>query len=193
MANAGGQAREAEDVGGAAFEEIRHLTRLRFTGAVAAGSALAPGPQFGSVSDVERPRPGGTQQRLVARKGEQVDVHGQDVDGNDPGRLGRIDQEQEVVFAGDPADFRDRLNRAKDVAGMRESDQARARVNGLADVVGLNGAAAVGGHACQGDTAIEFHGPQGPANAVVFQVGRDDMVAVVQNALEGHVEGVGAV
>ena len=38
-----------------------------------------------------------------------------------------------------------------------------------------------------------LHRAQRPADAVVFEVGGDDVIAVVEDALEGHVEGVGAV
>ena len=49
------------------------------------------------------------------------------------------------------------------------------------------------GDARQGDLAGQLHRPQRPADAVVFEVGGDDVIAFFQDALEGHVERVGAV
>ena len=139
------------------------------------------------------PVPGRPEQRLVAGKGEQVDVHRLHVDRHDAGRLGGIHQEEQVALAGDVADLGDRLHGAEDVAGVGQGDEPRLRRDGLADGVGIDGAAAVGLDARQADAAGQFHRPQRPADAVVFQVGGDDVVAVLQHALERHVEGVGAV
>ena len=43
------------------------------------------------------------------------------------------------------------------------------------------------------DVAGQLHRPQRPADAVVLEVGGDDVIARRQHALERHVEGVGAV
>ena len=58
---------------------------------------------------------------------------------------------------------------------------------------GSNVAVGVGLETGQGDAAGHLQGAQRPADAVVFQVGGDDVIAVAEDALEGHVEGVGAV
>ena len=43
---------------------------------------------------------------------------------------------------------------------------------------GLDGAVSAGrGTARQADLAGQFHGPQRPADAVVLQIGRDDVIA----------------
>src|SRR5262249_30685144 len=46
---------DAEHIGGAAFEEVRKLARLRLAGRVTAGAALTPGPQRRPRADVQRP------------------------------------------------------------------------------------------------------------------------------------------
>ena len=86
------------------FEEVRELARLRFAGRVAAGAALAPGADIARGPDVQGAGAGRPQQRLVAGKGEQVDVHRLHVDRHDAGRLGGIDEEEQFVFASDLAD-----------------------------------------------------------------------------------------
>src|SRR5437660_8994503 len=48
-----GESGDAEHVGGAAFEEIRKLSRLRFAGRVAAGAAFPPGANLGAGPDIE--------------------------------------------------------------------------------------------------------------------------------------------
>src|SRR3712207_7641166 len=45
----------------------------------------------------------------------------------------------------------------------------------------------------QGDPAGHLQGAQRPADAVVFQVGGEDVVALADHALDGHVQRVGAV
>ena len=59
--------------------------------------------------------------------------------------------------------------------------------------VGIDRAAPVGRDAGQRNRAGQFHCPQRPADAVVLQVDRDDVVAGIEHALEGDVERVGAV
>ena len=60
-----------------------------------------PGP------DVEKPRAQRAQQALVARRRQQVDAVGLHVDGQMPGRLGGIDEERDIVLAGELADRAD--------------------------------------------------------------------------------------
>ena len=133
----------------------------------------------GARADVEGAGAGRAQQRFVAGKGEQIDAHGLHVDGHDAGRLGGIHQEQQIVVAGDPADFGDRLHGAENVAGVGQGDEPRLRRDGLADVVGIDGAAAVGLDAGQANLAGQLHRPQRPADAVVLQIGGDDVIALV--------------
>src|SRR5262245_10529318 len=86
------QSGDAEHVRRAALEEVRELLGLRLAGRVAAGAALAPGSQLGPRADVQGPGPGRAEERLVARKSEQVDLHRLDIDLNDAGGLGGVDE-----------------------------------------------------------------------------------------------------
>ena len=125
VANALDQSGDAEDVGRAAFEEIGQFARLRLAGRIAAGAALAPRRHARSRTGVQETCPGRAQQRFVAGRGQQIDVHVLDVDGHDAGRLGRVDQEEQIVFAGNAANLGDRLHGAEHVAGVRQGDEAR--------------------------------------------------------------------
>ena len=58
------------------------------------------------------------------------------------------------MFAGDAADFADGLDRAEDVAGVRQGDEARFGRDGPAEVVGLNVAVGVGLETGQGNAAV---------------------------------------
>ena len=58
---------------------------------------------------------------------------------------------------------------------------------------GIDRAAAVGFDPRQRDAAGQLQGSQRPADAVVLQVGGDDVVAFLEHPLEGHIERVGAV
>ena len=64
---------------------------------------------------------------------------------------------------------------------------------GLAHGIRIDGAAAIGLKRVSADLAGQLHRPQRPADAVVFEVGGDDVIALAQHALEGHVERVGAI
>src|SRR5437763_16546027 len=103
-AESGRQARHTEDVGRAALEEVRELTRLRLAGRVAAGSAFAPGAHAGARADVEGAGAGRTQQRLVPGERQQVDVRLLHVQRHDARRLGGVDKEEQ---AGGPSDASD--------------------------------------------------------------------------------------
>src|SRR5437763_6403832 len=135
-AESGRQARHTEDVGRAALEEVRELTRLRLAGRVAAGSAFAPGSYAGARADVEGAGAGRAQQRLVSGERQQVDVRLLHVERHDARRLGRVDEEEQVGRAGEATDLRDGLDGAEDVAGMRQGDQPRLRRDGGAKIVG---------------------------------------------------------
>src|SRR5438128_5632643 len=125
--DARGESGYAKDVGGAAFEEVGKLAGLGFAGGIAAGAALAPGADFRPRPDVQGPGSRWPEERLVPGERQQIDAGLLHVNRHGAGRLGRVDQEQQVVLAGDAADLGDWLNCAQNVAGVRQSDQPRAR------------------------------------------------------------------
>ncbi len=73
---------------------------------------------------------------------------------------------------------------------MRQPDQARLRYDGPANIVRINRAAAARLHAREPNPPIELHLPQGPTNAVMLEIGGDDMIAFGKHSLKGHVQGV---
>src|SRR5476651_10805 len=79
-----------------------------------AGAAFAEGSQvfFHAGADVEESGAEGTEQRLVARGGEKIDVVHLHINRHMPGGLGGIDNERDSMLARDPADLADRLNGA---------------------------------------------------------------------------------
>ena len=80
---------------------------------------------------------------------------------------------------------------------LRETMLARgevdARRHGRLDGSGIDRTAGVGCHAGQRDPPGLGHCDERPGDAVMFQVGGDDVVTVVEHALERHVQCVGAV
>ena len=60
----------------------------------------------------------------MAGQGEQVDVHGLDVNGQVSGSLHGVGMEQHAVLLADCADFRNGLNGAHFVIGKHNRDQA---------------------------------------------------------------------
>ena len=90
-------------------------------------------------------------------------------------------------------DFRDRLHGTENVARVRHRDESRLRADRGANRFGIDGAAGVGGNARERDALCFGERDERPRNAVVFEVGGDDVIAVVEHPFERHVEGVGAV
>ena len=54
------------------------------------------------------------------------------------GGLGGVDDEGDVVLAGDAADLAERLEGAGDVAGVGDGDELRVGADRFADVVGID-------------------------------------------------------
>jgi hypothetical protein len=61
------------------------------------------------------------------------------------------------------------------------------------DGCGVEGAAGIGGNASERNPVGFSHCHEWPRDAVVLKVGSDNVVALVQHALERHVQGIGAV
>ena len=193
--DARGQAGDAEHVGRAAFEEVRELARLRLAGRVAAGAALAPGAaRWRAAPTYSAPVPVGPSSDLCPGNASRSMFSACTSIGSTP-----------AVWAASTRNSTSRsramrptsaigLHGAEDVAGVRQGDQARLRRDGRCGRRrGRSVPPLSARDAGQGDAAGQFQRPQRPADAVVFQVGGDDVVAVVQDALEGHVQRVGAV
>ncbi len=128
-----------------------------------------------------------------ARKGQQVYSHRLHIDRHDTRRLGGIHQEEQVPLPDNPSDGGDRLHRAEHVAGMRQGNQPCAWCYCPAEVIGIDGAPAVSPQAGHGNVPGQLHSTQRPADTIVLQIGRNDMVSLRQQALECHVQGIGAV
>ncbi len=78
----------AEHVRRAAFKSVREVERLSRAGGVASGAAFAPRANLpvSTRAHVKRTCAGGTIQRLVSRKGQQVNGDPAEVDRHDAGR-----------------------------------------------------------------------------------------------------------
>ena len=130
----------------------------------------------------------------MAGKSQHIDELLLDVEWNGADRLSAVDQESHAALAGDLPDLGDRLNRAQDVAAMGHRNEAGIGFDGLAEVFGVDHAG-VGRKADArefNETGIS-HGLERARDRIMFERGRDDVIALAQQTLHGDVEGVGAV
>ena len=176
--NSRGQSGDPEDVRCPPFECVRKLGRLGRTGGVSAGAALTPGsdPAVGARTDVTRPGPGRAEKRLVTGECQDVDRRRSQIDRDNARRLGRVDQEQGPGFANDRRDRLDWLDGPEDVRGMRHRDEARARLDRSTDRFGVH-IPGLGSDSRQRDDTGLLQGAQRPADRIMLQVRRHDMVA----------------
>src|SRR5687768_14678173 len=108
----------------------------------------------------------------MARGGEEVDGVVGEVDVDVAGRLGGVEEEGDVVFAGELADGAGGLDGAGDVGGVGEGDEFGVGGDGSADFVGFDqGGLGVDGESCDGAVAGVFEGAEGAEDGVVVDVG----------------------
>jgi len=180
-------------------EEVRLAVQLGSR----SGSALAEGPEdfLDARAKVEKAGSEWAHEELVAGGGEEVDVVGDDIDGNVADGLGGVDDEGNGVFAGDAADFAHRLNSSGDVGGVGDGDELGVAADGPLNVVGIDQAGGgIHPHAGEGDRAAVGEGVKGTEDGVVVEVCADGVRSAAgggdvgfEDALDGEVEGVGAV
>ena len=128
----------------------------------------------------------------MAGEGEQVDRRRIQVDGNHARRLGRVDQEEGPGLADEGGDRLDRLHRPQHVGGVGHRDERRFRGERRPDRLGIDVSLGRSDPGQRDDPGL-LERPQRPADRVVLQVGRDDVVAGLDHALDRQVQSVGAV
>ena len=173
----------------------------------ASGAALDGGVEeaFEAGPDVERAGAEGSEESLVSREGEEVGVHGVDIDGEVADGLGGVDEERDGHVAADGADAVDGLEGAGDIGGVDGGDEACVGLDGGVDGGGVDEAGVrIGRDACEGDELRELvgEGVDGAEDGVVLHIGDDGVegarvAALVagevgaEEALDGDVEGAG--
>lgn len=108
-------------------------------------------------------------------------------------RLCRIYQEISIRFANDSSDFADRLDGAQDIGCMRHGHQSRARRHRPTNVVWLDRSLSIVPDTRHGHDTGCFKTGKRSIDAIVFQIGCDDVITRPQHAFDGHVQRVGAV
>ena len=83
-------------------------------------ATLPQGKQFTLITwrNVQDTQPGGTQQSLVGRRGQELSTHLPDIDWHMPQRLRRIHHVGHTMLSGDPPHLRHRLQCAGDIRSM---------------------------------------------------------------------------
>ena len=150
--------------------------------------------------DIEDARAQRAEQPLVAGDAEEVDHVGLDVERNVADGLSGIDDQRDVVFAGDGGDLAERLEGAGDVGGVGDGDQAGIGADGAADVVGVDQASErVDGDACLSGGTKLLQAMERAEDRVVIDPGADavGLSAVLKlmkhQALDGVVERIGTI
>ena len=132
----------------------------------------------------------------MAGGGQEIDAIGLDVDGEMAGGLGGIDDEGDVVVAGDAADLRDGLDGSRHITDVGDGDQARVGADSSGDFLGIDQASGgIDGDASLLDPAAVGHGIQWAKDGIVIDVGADGVATLlrIDQALDGDVEGVGTI
>ncbi len=186
------QSSNSEHIRRAAFEIVRQLPRLSGTGGVPTRAPFPPGAYqvFGTRPNVEHAGASRAEHRFMAGESEQVNAQGLHVDGDYSRCLGGIDQKEQVPAANQSPDLGDRLDRAQDVASVCHGHQPRAGGQSRFDRCRLDPPILLGTDPRQRDTARLGQRHQRAADAVVFHIRGDDVVAVPQHSFDGNVEGI---
>ena len=186
--NASGEPGHTMNIGRAPFQEKWQLARLRFAGRIAAGAPFTPGCHLGPRPDIESAGAGRPRRDLCPGKASRSMNMACTSIGSTPAVWAASTRNNRLCSRAKPADFLNRLHRAEDVAGVRLGDESGSRLDGPANIVGADGAVSAGRHPRQADLAGQLHGPERPADAVVLQIGGDDVVVLHEHAFEGHVQ-----
>jgi len=183
------KARNADRVGSSGFIFVREKIGLHLELGPAARAPVyeRADRMLESAADDEPPGSLGAVQALVAGKGEQIDVHGFDIDGNGPGGLGCVHAQGNTPFAGDRRDLGDRHDGAGHVGCMGDHDEPGIRPDERDDISGIELAAAgAGGHA-----EVRSAGPGGvqrPHHRVVLHPGDHRVTAFSKQTGDHYVE-----
>ncbi len=193
--HSGGQPEDARHVQIARLELRRQLVRLPGALALGAGAPLPDAAQLQT-----RPEGGWRECRCRAaraspcgRSREKIDAERADVHRQMPQRLRRVAEHQRSVPAGDRPSFCDRLNGAGDVRGVRDGHQSGRGAQGPLHVLGIDEPAESHGDDGDFDSLALLQVGQRAEHGVVFHLGRHDVIALVDEAVQGQVERVGAV
>lgn len=155
-----------------------------------------PGP------DVEGAGAEWAEESFVSGEGEEVDVHGLDVDGHVADGLGGVDEEWDGHVAADGADVGDGLEGAGDVGAVDDGDDFGVGSDGVSDAIGVDEAGVVVGFdagVLDGAWELVGEGLDGAEHGVVLHGGDDGVDGAArgeggsEEAFDGGVEGVGGV
>lgn len=137
-----GEPDDSDGVVGAGLVLVREGVGLGVEFGDGSGAALAECAEdfFESGSDDEGAGAEGAEESLVSWDGEEIDVHGLDIDGDVSDGLCAIDDEGDGHVSADAADLGDGLDGAGDVAGVEDGDEAGLGSDGAADIFGVDDA-----------------------------------------------------
>ncbi|MNX97399.1 hypothetical protein D3C86_1297620 [compost metagenome] len=158
--------------------------------AVGLGAEAHAGPL---AADVEGADPLGAVE-LVPRHGEEIDLHGVDVDGHLARALGGVHVQQHALGAGDFADGREVLDRADLVVGVQDAHEDGVGADGRLEGREVDQAEAIDVQV--GDLVAQaLQVGAGVEGRLVLDLGGDEVLALLGvhlgDALEGEVDRLG--
>jgi hypothetical protein len=113
------QSRDPEDVRSTTLEAVGKFDRLHGKGRIASSPTLTPGGDLDSFSHHEAAGAGRAEKGFVACEGQEIDGVSLDINRHYAGGLRSVDQQEGAALAHDRTNSADRLDRARDVRGMR--------------------------------------------------------------------------
>ena len=157
-------------------------------------AAVYQGPDRGPLLEVEGPHPRRAV-KLVGRQAQQVHPQLLDVHRHDPHGRHRVGVHHHLVLLGDPGDVGDGFDGADLVVGQHDADEDGVGGDGLLHRPGVHQPVMI--HVQGGNPVVqEAQGPERIQHRFVFDVGGDDVAALLPKAdgrpLDGVVDGLGA-
>ena len=118
----------------------------------------------------------------MPRRGDHVRVQAVQRHVQHAGGLGRVHQQRHTPLPTDGAQLPDGLDHAGDIAGVAEDDQSGFAADGPAHRIGGDQPVAVRAQQLHGDVPPADVAFQRPHHGVVFPVGADHLVPLVEHA-----------
>ena len=188
----GSQARNAVAVQGSGLQCRGHLGRMGPQIGLHTAAAGEERADFEPLPDIHASGALGTQKPLVPGEAEDVDAHFLHIDVENSGSLGGIDDVDELMPSGDGTDFCDIQQISREIGAMGGDDGLCIGTNFLFKILVADISQGIRRQNRQLHALI-LQLVEGTEHGVVLQCRGDHMVAGVQNALDGGVQGLGRI
>ena len=177
-------------VEGPRLQPCGQLLRLGGVVGLDAGPPHLPRPEGNVLSQTQPAGALRTHEGLVSGETEQVDLLGLHVDRQDSRRLGGVHKKDQAVGMGDGPHPANIHGVSGEVGGMGADDGPRLRADQPPELTVVDPPLPVSRDETERHAPLRLQPVQGTQNGIVLQIRGDHMVAGVQQAADGHVQGL---